>query len=259
MAFAIDDRILLGEGLFETLKVEDGKPCWAYMHWQRLSNSAHLLNIVFTLSFNEWLALLQEKIAQEALMQGGIKVILSGGSAPRGLTAQGQGNVVQLQTFPCSAPLNPVRLMTAPWKRDAANPLYQFKSVNYLEAILARRHALSAGADDALFFNLKAHATETTCANLFIIHQNELFTPALADGILPGITRARVIALANKHNINCFECSVTESMIAEADALFLTNALQGIHNVGALNSRSLVTNHPLSEHLRLALDAEKEI
>lgn len=259
MAFAADDRVFLGEGLFETLKVEQGKPCRAYLHWQRLVNSAQLLSIPITLSYKEWLTLLQQKIDQDNLLQGGIKAILSGGSAPRGLAARGQRSELLLQTFSFIQQLRPLHIVQVPWLRDAANPVYQVKSINYLEAILARRQAITLGADDALFFNLQHHATETTCANFFLIHQNTLFTPPLIDGVLPGITRARIIALAKQHKINCLEVSVTQTMIAQAQAIFVTNALQGIQKVGSLNGQNFAIEHPLMERLICSLHAESEI
>lgn len=259
MAFAVDDRIFFGEGLFETLKVEQGKPCCTYLHWQRLSNSAQLLSIPFTLSYKDWLRLLQQKIEQDNLLQGGIKAILSGGSAPRGLAVCGQHSELLLQTFQFTPQLRPLRLVRVPWLRDATNPVYQVKSINYLEAILARRQALTLGADDALFFNLQHHATETTCANFFLIHQNTLLTPSLIDGVLPGITRARIIALAKQHNISCLERSLTQTMIAEAEAIFVTNALQGIQMVCSLNGQDFAMEHPLVERLLFFLRAESEI
>lgn len=73
LTFPTDDRIFLGEGLFETLKVESGKPCCAYLHWQRLSDSAQKLSIPFDLSFEHWLEHLLHKIKGDNLYHGGIK------------------------------------------------------------------------------------------------------------------------------------------------------------------------------------------
>ncbi|MDR3501129.1 MAG: aminotransferase class IV [Legionella sp.] len=247
--FAADDRILLGEGLFETLKVVHGKPCCPDLHWQRLNSSAQQLGIPFTLPYGHWLQCLVQKIQQDKLTNGGIKAILSGGSAPRGLTQYGQQSQLVLQCFQFTAQTQPLRLILAPWLRDAANPIYKVKSVNYLEAILARRQALAAGADDALFFNSEHHATETTCANLFIIQQQTLFTPPLTDGVLPGITRSRILAFCRQQNISCHEQSLTQARIEAADAVFITNSLQGLQVIRSLAGVDFVLNHPLIEQL----------
>ncbi|KTD05988.1 aminodeoxychorismate lyase [Legionella gratiana] len=254
LAFPINDRIFLGEGLFETLKVESGKPCHAYLHWQRLSESAQKLGIPFDLTSEHWLEHLLHKIKSDNLYHGGIKAILSGGSAPRGLAVRGQMSQLVLQTFNYTMETHPLRLVSVPWLRDAANPVFQVKSVNYLEAILARRQAIALGADDALFFNLQHHATETTCANLFMIQKQCLLTPPITDGVLPGITRARIFKLAKQLNISCIEASLTKSMLKDADAVFLANSLQGIRSVCSLDDMIFATAHPLLDQLTSSLN-----
>ncbi len=78
-SFGIDDRIFLGEGLFETIRVNSSKPSFAYMHWERLGNSARQLGIPFEISFDDWFEHLIQKIQKDNLYHGGIKAILSGG------------------------------------------------------------------------------------------------------------------------------------------------------------------------------------
>lgn len=252
-SFKKEDRIFVGEGLFETIKVEDGILCYPQLHWQRMHDSAHKLGIPFDLSFDRWCAHLQDNIQQNTLLQGGIKVILSGDSAPRGLVQQATMSQLRLQTFRYTLEDKPVRLLPAKWLRDASNPLYQFKSINYLEAILARREALASGADDALFFNLQHHVTETTCANLFLIKEDVLYTPPLMDGVLPGTTRKRILGLAANNQLACYEQSISQSMLANADAVFICNALQGIRIVQSIDERNFSINHPMLMQLMALL------
>lgn len=244
-SFAIDDRIFLGEGLFETLKVESAQACFSHLHWQRLSDSAMKLGIPFEVSFGDWQESLNLQIKRDNLYRGGIKAILSGGTAPRGLSEHGQVSQLMFQSFNYTLESHPLRLCSVPWLRDGANPIYQFKSVNYLEAIMARRHALAKNYEDALFFNTAHHATETTCANLFIITNNQLLTPPLNDGVLPGITRARVFSLALQYEIPCKERSLTKAMIEEAESVFVTNSLQGLRRISSLDNHNFVLTHPL--------------
>ncbi|MDR3441672.1 MAG: aminotransferase class IV [Legionella sp.] len=251
--FELDDRIFLGEGLFETLKIVNGEPSCAYLHWQRLSCSANQLSIPFELSYEHWLEQLVQKIKEDKIIHGGIKALLSGGSAPRGLEAKGQRSQLRLDTFHYTIQTQPLRLIRAPWLRDAANPVYQVKSINYLEAVLARRQALAVDANDALFFNTQHHATETTCANLFIIKNNTLLTPALTDGALPGITRSRILDASWQQHIDCQERSLSAALIETADAVFVTNSLQGIRNVFSLDEMTFALDHPLLARLESLL------
>ena len=154
-----------------------------------------------------------------------------------------------LQTFAYTKLTEPVRLLSAPWLRDEANPVYQHKSVNYLEQIIALRQVYAEKADDVLFFNTKHHATETTCANLFIIKDQRLYTPPIADGVLPGITRSRIVDLCQQQRLGCIEQSLTKTLIIGADAVFICNSLQGIRRVVKIDQHSFIDNHPLVEQL----------
>lgn len=256
-ALGIDDRIFLGEGLFETLKVDSSKPCSAYLHWQRLSHSAKQLGIPFDLSFDDWFDYLVAQIKHDNLYHGGIKAILSGGSAPRGLTKQGKISQLIFQTFNYAFSEQPARLISAPWLRDEANPIYRLKTVNYLETILARRHAQLLGADDVLFFNTRHYVTETSCANLFLIKNNDVLTPGLEHGVLPGVTRSRLLSLCQQAQVNCIETDVSKSMLGTADAVFITNSLQGIREVHSLDDVVFPLKHPLIKQLNSLLSIDE--
>ncbi|AMP90678.2 aminotransferase class IV [Legionella pneumophila] len=256
-SFGIDDRIFLGEGLFETIRVNSSKPSYAYRHWERLGNSARQLGIPFEISFDDWFEHLIQKIQKDNLYHGGIKAILSGGPASRGLAERGQVSQLIFQTFNYSIQKHPVRLISVNWLRDKANPLYRLKSVNYLEAIIAQRQAVAVGADDALFFNTESHVTETTCANLFLIENNVLYTPQIEDGVLPGITRSLLISLCQQHNIPVQEISLTKKRVEEADAVILTNSLQGIRRVLSLDSIVFEVNHPIIDKLVFLLNQDE--
>ena len=248
-AFAIEDRILLGEGLFETLRVNNSKPCFADLHWQRMRRSAQVLGISFDLTLDTWNEYLEQQIHRDHLYHGGMKVILSGGPAPRGLAEQGQMSQLRLQSFNYTLNHNPLRLVSASWLRDAANPVYQLKSVNYLEAVLACRQALAQGKEDALFFNTQLHAMETTTANIFVVKSACLYTPPLSDGVLAGITRLRVLQYCTEHHIPYFESSLTREMILESEAVFTTNCLHGIRYVRSFDEGSFLVVNPLVEQI----------
>lgn len=244
-SFSADDRILLGEGLFETIRVEQSRPCYSALHWQRMSTAAKLLELPFDVSQEIWLAQLMHCIETAKIHTGGVKAILSGGRAPRGLVARGDTSCLSFEAFSYAHQDKALCLISASWLRDAKNPIYQLKSVNYLESILARRQAVERGADDVLFFNLEHHATETTTANLFIIKDNHVFTPSLASGLLGGVTRGRVICLCRESGIACMETAIDSAMISKSDAAFVTNSLQGIQSIKSFDAHLFPIQHPL--------------
>ena len=255
-SFTSDDRIFLGEGLFETLRVEQQRPLYPQLHWERMREAAVVLNIAFDVSYAVWCEQLNACIREAKINQGGIKVILSGGRAPRGLALHADSSSLVFDAFVFNSEQYPLRLISAPWLRDAKNPLYRLKSVNYLESILARRHAEMSEADDALFFNMEQHATETTVANVFIIKQDRLLTPMLTDGALAGIIRARVLLLAKKAGISSIETSIDKKTITNADGIVVTNALQGMRSVKWFNGVNFNSDHPVVSCLQheLAVD-----
>jgi 4-amino-4-deoxychorismate lyase len=257
-SFSSDDRIFLGEGLIETIRVDQQRPCYPYLHWQRMSQAAMLLGIPFDLTSDVWYDQLIYCIHEAKINGGGIKVILSGGRAPRGLAARGEAPTLLFEAFNYPHHRQALCLVSASWLRDAKNPIYQLKSVNYLESILARRQALACGADDALFFNLDYYATETTIANLFIVKDDQLFTPMLASGVLAGITRGRLLRLAASQGIKSSEVLIDSAKIVEADAVFVTNALQGIRFVKSFDGHRLPVHHSLVSLLQQVLAKDKE-
>lgn len=249
-SFLTHDRIFLGEGLFETIRFEQQKPCYPLLHWQRMTQAAAVLGIPFDLSCNAWYEQLIRSIQTAKIDAGAVKVILGGGVAERGLEQRANFSSLSFNVFDFPLHQQPLRLVSANWRRDARNPIYQLKSVNYLESILARHQAVASGADDALFFNFDHYATETTIANLFIVKHDQLFTPLCTNGVLAGITRGRILDLCMTSGVSCIETSVDSKAIEEADAVFVTNTLQGIRSVKALDGMRIPIHHPLVALLR---------
>lgn len=251
-SFSVDDRILLGEGVFETLRIKAGQPCLARWHWERITQAAETLLIPLRLSYEQWLTQLNACI--ENRLEGGVKVILSGGTAERGLTASGKNPQLVFQFFSYQPDPGPIQLVSAPWLRCRQNPVYGIKSVNYLEAILARRHALSHQADDALFFNMEQGAMETTVANLFMIRQGRLFTPSLDQGILPGVLRRYILEQSAGWGLTCEETYISREQLLSAEALLVCNALQGIKAVSSLDGKAFDVGHAIIKRLETLIN-----
>jgi len=245
LPFAADDRIFLGEGLFETIRVDNLRPCNSPLHWQRMNAAALMLNIPFDLSLDSWKSQLTQCIEQASFKVTGVKIILSAGQAPRGLVAQSETSFLSFNAFNYLINPEPLRLITAAWRRDANNPIYQIKSINYLESVIARRQAVAAGGDEALFFNLSDQATETTIANLFIIKNDQIYTPPATSGLLAGITRNRILKICADSKLACSEAPLSRKQVLEADMVFVSNVIQGIRVVKSLDGIDVPTEHAL--------------
>ena len=88
-------------------------------------------------------------------------------------------------------------------RRDTVDATsHEIKSLNYLNSVLAKIEAIDAGAEDALMLDRNGFVSEATTTNLFIIKDDEIFTPPSSAGILPGVTRKRIIKLARELGYN---------------------------------------------------------
>ena len=123
-------------------------------------------------------------------------------------------------------------------RRNERSPLAGLKSLNYLDAVLARREAAAAGADDAILLNTRDRVAEATAANVFCVLAGELVTPPLADGVLPGIMRACVMEATP-----VTERSIGAGELASAREIFLTSSLS-LRSVVALNGKPVGDGRP---------------
>ncbi|HEX8025590.1 MAG TPA: aminotransferase class IV, partial [Candidatus Limnocylindrales bacterium] len=101
-----------------------------------------------------------------------------------------------------------------------------------------------AGADDALFLTLDGHLSEATSANVFLVRDGELATPALACAILPGTTRSWILAWAAAAGLRPVEGWLTTRDLAEADEAFLSSSVAGILPVTRFDGRPIGAGGP---------------
>lgn len=226
-----DRGFTLGDGLFETLRLRGGAVLRPEAHLARLAAGATVLGLpVPGLDLGAALAATAQA---NGLSEGVLRLTLTRGSGPRGvLPPAAPVPTLVITAAPAGPALPPARLVIArTTRRNELSPLAQVKSLNYLDGILARQEAARRGADDAVLLNTKERVAETTIANLFAVIDGALVTPPLADGVLPGVMRAAVMAEgAEERPLGAFD-------LERADEMFLTSAL-GIRSVGAIEGRA---------------------
>lgn len=247
-------RLFLGEGLCETLRFDE-KGVWAItQHWKRMQTAAAALKIPFGCSLLRWQHSLVKLIEKKGLSIGGVKVTLVNGAASRGLSNIASDATLMMYAFALKAASTNLKLIRAPWRRDAQNPVYQYKTINYLEAICAQRYAREHGSDDVVFSDIQGCLTESSVANLFCIKKNKLITPCLDGSVLPGIARSRIIELALKLGISVVEKKLAMEECLESEAIFLSNALYYVQPVAQFEGKTLLTEHPLVCRLIAAIE-----
>ncbi|MFP4166736.1 MAG: aminotransferase class IV [Opitutales bacterium] len=210
-----------GYGIFETMRLKDGRLCFWAEHWKRLVRSAAALALPLNRDPDVVLAAVAELTRNENLRDGTIKLsLLRDGEERARLFVYAR----PLTNFPETAGL----YLDERWPMNPHSPLAGHKTHNYMENMLVLRHARGAGYDDAVRVNVDGALTETTVANLFFFRGGTLCTPSLGTGALPGIVRGAVIEVACSSGITLEEGAFSPACLREAELAFVTNASCGM-------------------------------
>ena len=242
-----DRGFLLGDGLFETLLSENGTIRRVRRHLTRLQESADLIGLPLHKTDLELLTAMQRVLAANGLQEGraALRLTVSRGVGPRGLVPPVEAAATILITAAAlGAPAASCSAMIAQTVRGSGTVSARVKSLNYLDSVLARREAAQRGVDEALMRNCHGRIAEASAANLFLVRDGGLVTPPVSEGALPGIQRAVVMAAARALGIDIVEAAVSDTELACADELFLTNSLIGICPLVTLEGRKVGSGLP---------------
>jgi branched-chain amino acid aminotransferase len=249
-----DRGFLYGDGLFETIRVFNGKPFRWREHVERLREGAEFLGIKLPYSAEQLEEIADKLIARNKMRDSILRITLSRGTGLPGYSPIGAGKptlAMSLRAAP--KPKNPPvwKLVTSSFRIPANDPLARFKTSNKLPQVLARAEADEAGADEALLLNTDGYVAEGTSSNVFWAKRGGLYTPPLAAGILPGVTRSAVIEIVAGLGIRIREKNVRLKELALADGIFLSLTSWGIVEAGTLDARALPTS-PLIARIQRA-------
>ena len=237
-----DLGLTVGLGVFETMAAYDGKVFAYDLHHARLLKSAE----VFALPVPERsviTAAITEVIDANHYHQGRyrIRVTLTGGVNQLG-GGREQGDVmVTAQAADSASGGDSAKLAWVPFVINERAATAGVKSTSYADHVLAYRHALNAGADEALMLNSQGHLAEGSMSNVFVVKDGVVQTPSLASGCLPGVTRQLVIGLCADLDLPIKECQLGAQDIDRADEIFLTSSLREIQAAVLLGPEARVT------------------
>ena len=229
-----DRGFLYGDGVFETIRVQEGRPFRWSRHFQRLAAGLSLLDICLPYEETELRRHANALIAANNCPDAILRLTVSRGSGRRGLSpkdAETPTVVMSLHPGPDRTRATGLRLVTSPFRVLAGDPLAAMKSASKLGYVMARQFADAAGADDALILNHLEEVAETTSGNLFWMRGDTLFTPAREVGILPGVAREAVLALAPTLGYEVQELAANRASLSDAECVFATNVVTGVVHV----------------------------
>lgn len=237
---AIEDRgFQFADGVYEVFRIYDGRPFAMARHLERLENSAGGIQIKLPLPAAALDGQIRNFVGSSGLRDGYVYLQLTRGVAPR--NHKFPANIRPTLLFyarPLPAPPVPgegegVKLLAVDddrWKRC------WIKSIALLPNILAKNEAIAQGYDEAVFVNGDV-VTECCTSNLFAVVGGKLITHPVGSKVLPGITRAVILDLAEKLGITCEERPLREEEARRADELFISSTTRELGWVARWNDR----------------------
>ncbi|MEE2767933.1 MAG: aminotransferase class IV [Actinomycetota bacterium] len=224
----LDHGIIVGDGVFETLKVVGGVPFALTRHLKRLGHSAEGLGLAKP---NE--AIVRRAITETLAVDPGagrLRVTWSSGPGPLG-SDRGEGpGTLLVATSPGTAWPEAVPVQISEWTRNERSALRGLKTTSYAENVRALDAAHQRGASEALFTNTAGMLCEGTGTNVFVVLDGLLTTPPLSAGCLAGITRELVLEL-----VDVVERDVDPDELVVASEAFLTSSTREVGAISAVD------------------------
>ena len=246
-----DHGLLYGDGIFEGIRIYNGRVFKLKEHIDRLFYSAKAILLQIPLSHAELVKATVETCRKNKLRAGYIRLLVTRGVGNLGLnprTCKKPSIIIiadKIQLYPPEYYQRGLDIITVPTVRNlhsALNPA--IKSLNYLNNILAKIEANNAGVEEAVMLNAEGFVAECTADNLFIVKNGALFTPPLSAGALYGITRQTVIELAEAVGVKVSEPDLTRYDLFNADECFLTGTGAEIMPVIKIDGRVVGSGKP---------------
>jgi len=255
----LDYGFLYGYGLFETMRAYSGRVFRLEEHLRRLRWSAELLGISTPL-IEDLASAVYDTLEANRLANARVRMTLSAG---RGEPIPDISSCKEATLLVTAREYTPhsdeiyqagYKAIISTTRRNSASPVSSLKSLSYIENMLARREAVSAGADEAILLNEHDSVSEGSTSNIFLVSGGNLSTPAPESGLLPGITRGVVLELAAQAGIQATEHPVTTADLMGAEEVFCTNSVIEIMAVTAVQHQQIGTGKqgPVTEQLHSA-------
>lgn len=240
---------LYGDGVFESIRIIDGKPLNLTNHVARMIEGSKVIKMrtpsFFTTEFFE------TKINELCLRSG-----ISGGGRCRLSLDRVSGGAYLPVSNECTYYIEVYPYEVNHFELNARglevdiyqeiklqkNFLSNYKTKSGLTYVMAALAAKEKGLDDVFLINERGNILETSSCNLFIVSNGVLYTPGLDEGCLAGTMRMQIINLALANGIKVYECPIIPQNVLAADEILVTNAIRGINWIGGFRTKRFHNN-----------------
>ena len=246
-----DHGLLYGDGVFEGLRVYNGRIFECEAHLERLFDSANAIRLAIPLSREQLRSAMEETFRANGFSDCYVRLVITRGVGTLGLSParceKASVFIISdlLELYPREMYQKGMAIITASTIRNHPNALSpRVKSLNYLNNILAKIEALDAGVPEAVMLNHEGNVAECTADNIFIVRHAQVQTPTTSDGILEGITRKTIIELCHKLHLPIIEKILQKHDLYAADEFFLTGSGAEVIPVTRIDGRAIGTGEP---------------
>ena len=239
-----DHGFLFGDSIYEVVCTNKGNPCFLDEHLNRLYASASGISLKIPHSPTEIKKQIQITLDSAKNHESYIRIIVTRGVGEVDIDPSSCFNpniiilvkeIPQISIESYEKGISVALVSIKRNSRDSLNPAV--KTGNYLNNVLARIEAKRMDAEDAIMGNSMGQLTEGTTSNLFFVKEGRLLTPIKECGILSGITREKIIQLANKNSIALKEGKWPSEDLFKAEEIFLSGTVKKIIPVTVLDGR----------------------
>jgi branched-chain amino acid aminotransferase len=241
----LDRGLVVGDGVFETLRVYRGVPFAWRRHVARLAHSAAGLGLALP-DPEQLRSAADAVVAANGLVDARLRLTVTGGVGPPGSSRAGAipTTFVVAVAFQPGSPTT--RVAVAPWTRNERSATAGLKTISYAANVRALAYAQERGAEEALFANTSGNLCEATGSNVFVVHDGVAITPPASAGCLLGVTRGLLLELAATCGVDAREADLAMTELPAVSEMFVSSTTREVQAV------SLILNQP---HDDLPLDA----
>jgi branched-chain amino acid aminotransferase len=246
-----DHGLLYGDGVFEGIRVYNGRVFELDAHIKRLYESAKAIRLTIAISQSELAGAVEETVEANSITDGYVRLVVTRGVGTLGLNPFICKNSCiyiiadSIQLYPEELYEKGMRIISATTVRN--HPLAippQAKTMNYLNNILAKIEALDNDVPEAIMYNHEGYVAEASGDNVLIVKDGIIYTPPSEAGALPGITRSIVIKLAKEENLQVVEKNLTRFDLYVCDEFFLTGTAAEVIGIVEVDRRMIGDGKP---------------
>lgn len=246
-----DHGLLYGDGIFEGIRLYNRSVFKLVEHIARLFESAQAIMLTIGMTPGELEQAVLETVHKSERHDGYIRIMVTRGKGSLGIHPRSceKATIIiivdAIQLYPKECYKKGIKVITSSLRRiamDVVDP--RIKTLNYMNNVLAKMEANQANCEEALLLNNQGHVAECTGDNVFMVKENQIFTPSSSQGALEGITKKTIMQLAEQMGSVVHEKALTCFDLYNADEVFLTGTAAEVIPVQSLDNRVIGTGKP---------------